>query len=130
VLSTGYYQFIFAASPTGVSPTIQLKYLPTATPASPSEVGGEAAVHPGGDVVEQKWKSEQIGDFVRKLGFLDAEGSDGDQINRFLYLNQVCVCVCLHVCVCVCVSVSLREREREREREGGGGSMHMPMCAF
>ena len=78
--------------------------------ANPYEVGGEAAVHPGGDVVEQKWSNEQIGDFVRKLGFLDAEGSDGDKINQFLHLNQVCVfvwCVAMYtyMCVCVCVCV-------------------------
>ena len=104
VLGTGYYQFVFGSTPTGVSPTIQLKYLPL---ASLSEVGGETGVPSAGDVVEQKWNEEEIEDFVRKLGFLDAEGSDGDLINHFLHLNQVwfvCVhtylCMYMHVCLC------------------------------
>ena len=104
VLDTGYYQFVFGSTPTGVSPTIQLKYRPL---TSLSEVGGETGVPSAEDVVEQKWNEEEIEDFVRKLGFLDAEGSDGDLINHFLHLNQVwfvCVhvnlCMYMHVCVC------------------------------
>ena len=37
------------------------------------------------------WNDEQISDFVRKLGFLDAEGDTAFQIKQFLHLNQVCV---------------------------------------
>ena len=104
VFSTGYYQFVFGSTPTGVSPTIQLKYLPL---ASPSEAGGETGGPSAGDVVEQKWNEKEIEDFVRKLGFLDAEGSDGNQINHFLHLNQVRLCVYMHthVCTCICMCV-------------------------
>ena len=42
--------------------------------------------------VEQKWSSEQIADFVRKLGFLDAEKEGGDKIKLFLHLNSVSYC--------------------------------------
>ena len=39
----------------------------------------------------QHWNSEQIGDFVRKLGFLDTEKEGGDKIKNFLHVNEVCV---------------------------------------
>ena len=39
----------------------------------------------------QRWNSEQIGDFVRKLGFLDTEKEGGDKIKNFLHINEVCV---------------------------------------
>jgi len=45
------------------------------------------------DVVNmQRWNSEQISDFVRKLGFLDTEQEVGDKIKHFLHVNEVCVC--------------------------------------
>ena len=39
--------------------------------------------------IEQRWNSEQISDFVRKLGFLDTEKEGGEIIKRFLHLNSV-----------------------------------------
>ena len=41
---------------------------------------------------KEKWNLEQIGDFVRKLGFLDEnkEEEGGVRIKHFLLLNQVC----------------------------------------
>lgn len=42
--------------------------------------------------VDQRWTSEQISDFVRKLGFLDAEKEGGVKIKEFLHLNSVCTC--------------------------------------
>ena len=45
------------------------------------------------DVVNmQRWNSEQISDFVRKLGFLDTEKEGGHDIKHFLHVNEVCVC--------------------------------------
>ena len=35
------------------------------------------------------WNLEQIGDFVRKLGFLDKDEGKDDDIKNFLHLNQV-----------------------------------------
>ena len=44
------------------------------------------------DVVNmQHWNSEQISDFVRKLGFLGTEQEVGDKIKHFLHVNEVCV---------------------------------------
>lgn len=41
----------------------------------------------------ERWNTEQIGDFVRKLGFLDKEKDkeEGDKIKHFLQVNEVCV---------------------------------------
>ena len=39
----------------------------------------------------QHWNSEQISDFVRKLGFLDTEKEAGDKIKHFLRINEVCM---------------------------------------
>ena len=39
----------------------------------------------------QHWNSEQISDFVRKLGFLDTEKEGGDKIKHFLHINEVCM---------------------------------------
>ena len=36
-----------------------------------------------------KWNSEQIADFVRRLGFLDIAGCVGDQRKHFQLLNKV-----------------------------------------
>jgi len=36
-----------------------------------------------------KWNSEQISDFVRRLGFLDIAGCVGDQRKHFQSLNKV-----------------------------------------
>ena len=38
---------------------------------------------------KERWSKEQIDDFVRKLGFLDAEKEGGDKIKHFLRLNEV-----------------------------------------
>ena len=38
----------------------------------------------------EKWNREEIGDFVRKLGFMDIDKDEGgDKIKHFLRLNQV-----------------------------------------
>ena len=39
--------------------------------------------------IKQRWNSEQIADFVRKLGFLDTKKEGGDIIKKFLHLNSV-----------------------------------------
>ena len=43
----------------------------------------------GSGVRIERWNSEQIGDFVRKLGFMDKEKEGGDRIKHFLHLTQV-----------------------------------------
>lgn len=84
-MNTGCYHFIFNSTVMGIAATVELRYRPLAW--SPSDVKDMSALD--SEVVEQKWSDEHINDFVRKLGFLDAEGTVGDQINHFLHLNQV-----------------------------------------
>lgn len=38
---------------------------------------------------EEKMNSEQVRDFVRKLGFVDKDKKGGNQIKQFLHLYQV-----------------------------------------
>ena len=47
----------------------------------------------------ERWNTEQIGDFVRKLGFLDKEKDKegGDKIKHFLHINEVHVHVHVHM---------------------------------
>lgn len=47
-------------------------------------------------MVNQIWTSEQIGDFVRKLGFLHSEKEGGERIKSFLHLNFVSLQLYLH----------------------------------
>ncbi len=41
----------------------------------------------------EQWNSEQIGDFVRKLGFMDAEREGGEKIKHFRHISFVSDCV-------------------------------------
>ena len=48
----------------------------------------------------ERWNTEQIGDFVRKLGFLDKEKDkgEGDKIKHFLHVNEVqCTFTCMYM---------------------------------
>ena len=103
IIQAGYYQFEFTSSE-GIVMTLQ--YCPSdnpqaALPAQQSslEDGSPQRLQPtkpsdieglGG---KERWSKEQIDDFVRKLGFLDAEKEGGDKIKHFLHLNEV-----FHVC--------------------------------
>ncbi len=110
VLKSGQYCFVFHSGPDGVASTIELDYCPLAIGHQDqiSVLGVEEAdggvlwATAGGllqveDMVRQRWNEEQISDFVRKLGFLDTRSESderekedpGEQINRFLHLNQV-----------------------------------------
>ena len=59
----------------------------------PSHSDETSKPHSDGDkkdvLIEQRWTSEQIADFVRKLGFLDVKKEGGDLIKHFLHLNSV-----------------------------------------
>ena len=82
-METGFYRFHFSSNIDHVSGLAQLVY----TPHIYQNVE-EAMETPSlsGMVV---WTGEQIDDFVRKLGFLDAEGDTARSITQFLHLNQV-----------------------------------------
>ena len=42
---------------------------------------------------QEQWNSEQIGDFVRKLGFMDTEKEGGEKIKHFRHISAVSYCV-------------------------------------
>jgi len=45
-------------------------------------------------IIHIEWNSEQIADFVRRLGFLDIAGRVGDQRKHFQSLNKVKIPLC------------------------------------
>jgi hypothetical protein len=65
---------------------------PQQDPAEPRYLFTES--HPElGRVRKERWNSEQIRDFVRKLGFMDTEREEGGvRIKHFLHLSQVRGC--------------------------------------
>ena len=62
----------------------------------------------------EHWNTEQIGDFVRKLGFLDKEKDKGEgyKIKHFLHVNEVpctctCTCICCYIIIAIIIITSL-----------------------
>ena len=80
ILESGFFRFHFIDY---VSGSVQLLYTPHLY-QNTEEVMEMPSL--SGMVV---WTDEQISDFVRKLGFLDAEGDTEWLIRQFLHLNQV-----------------------------------------
>jgi len=89
VLKTGYYTFLFSSglTLTHESGSVQLHYIPH---SSLYQNIGEVSDTPS-QPTEDKWNEDAISDFVRKLGFLDAEGTSEMEIGHFLHINQVCL---------------------------------------
>ena len=87
VLDSGYYRFMFNSTTDAISATAELHYIPHSTRYQNVGEVKEQPIAP----TEYKWSEDQISDFVRKLGFLDAEGTAASQIKTFLHLNQVSV---------------------------------------
>ena len=96
IITTGNY--LFQTSDTSgsgaqlileYSPSLSHQSPPTLSPTQPSNQEDSEMV-----VNMQHWNSEQINDFVRKLGFLDTEKEGGNKIKHFLHINEVCVCMC------------------------------------
>ena len=95
IIQTGHYHFEFASNE-GI--VISLQYSPAGSAqAFPSILEDGSTQNP--EVLKQnekegcdneRWSKEQIDDFVRKLGFLDAE-KGGDKVKNFLHLNEVCL---------------------------------------
>ena len=102
ILDTGYYSFKL-----NIDGEVQmtLEYTPSASHPSRMEEGtdGRATAQATGSwtITSQlsgttektpkhdQWNSEQIGDFVRKLGFMDTEKEGGEKIKRFKHINSV-----------------------------------------
>ena len=106
IIESGHYQFEFSSEGIGLS----LQHCPAASaqivpPSQPFSLDDELLQRPKALMQsdrdssgKERWSKEQIDDFVRKLGFLDAERG-GDKIKQFLHLNEVV----LHACICAMV---------------------------
>ena len=106
IINTGVYIFTLSSGACGGEAVMMLEYVPLAQRVIPTvshvdDGNPRSFQHSGSDtecglgngthVVSQKenWNREQINDFVRKLGFLDAQREGGDQIKHFLHINEV-----------------------------------------
>ena len=80
---------------------VELVYKPSTkrTRALNAEIPSEeqtSGIHQKRDSIKAEiWDCEQIGTFVRKLGFLDSEKAGGEMVKPFLHINEVC---CARVC--------------------------------
>lgn len=101
MLDTGYYQFSLILTSDGVQGSMELLYRRSVYCSMEPSEEGTSVLSRSSYLVEQKWSEEQINDFVRKLGFLDAEGESGVKIGHFLYLSQV-----IHLCAFMLLSCS------------------------
>lgn len=50
---------------------------------------GELEGIAGKKTKQEQWNSEQIGDFVRKLGFMDTKKEGGEKIKHFRHISSV-----------------------------------------
>lgn len=110
IINSGVYLFTLSSEASGGEAVMMLEYMASAQPIivqpiSQVDDGGpstllrsgsytESGLGNGTHVVSRKenWNREQINDFVRKLGFLDAQKEGGDQIKHFLHINEVHTC--------------------------------------
>ena len=101
IITTGFYFFqtsnsipelTLEYSPSRSHQSSQSLPLPLSQPSNHVVLHQESQSGPEAEVNIQRseqWNSEQIDDFVRKLGFLDTEKEDGDKIRHFLHINEV-----------------------------------------
>ena len=85
IIETGCYYLCLGEDGKG---HLFLEFEPSSSQKIPTTFLGELQQN---EIIRQKWSNDQIGDFVRKLGFLDEdnEGEDQAKIKDFLYQNQV-----------------------------------------
>lgn len=84
-MKTGSYTFCFGEE-LGSEGQVFLEYV-----YEPSSASSLVKEEPQEETyIKEKWNSEQIRDFVRKLRFIVRDDDEGrDHIKHFLYLNQV-----------------------------------------
>ena len=124
ILETGYYSFTLSIDGEA---QIGLVYTPSANQTTSMEESTEDGPPTGGRTfvsqssrVEQKpgdleggkgpkqeqWNSEQIGDFVRKLGFMDTEKEGGEKIKHFRHISAVSTIIVYVWCIRIFFSQS------------------------
>lgn len=93
IIETGFYTFQLAGDESGNGKSqMFLEYIPSTTQLLSGNVQGGSEYQDKDKVQKEHWSMEQIGDFVRKLGFIDKEKEGGDKIKNFLEINQV-ICI-------------------------------------
>lgn len=80
IVKTGKYTFTMTSGTP--SYTMFLHYIPSQPHTSQSHLFTS-------EVETEKWNIDQLGEFVRKLGFLDRDKGGGDQLKCFLKINEV-----------------------------------------
>jgi hypothetical protein len=104
IIDTGYYTLECGEERHVVgSETLRcLEYSVHAQPTSSDQEHGEQPVD-GQRMVHRVKNSEQVRDFLMKLGFLNRDDTEGDRKNRakdFLHLSQVFHSLCLNLFPC------------------------------
>ena len=96
IISTGSYTFNLGGEEVGNGKgEMLLEYeaaasAPLPPTATPTLEKSESQAMLGGSRKKERWTGEQIGDFLRKLGFMDVDkNKGGDKIKDFLHLSQV-----------------------------------------
>ena len=90
-MSSGYFRFTLITTAVGVSAKAVLKFTYTTRPKEGA--ASVMTVAPGEESLKEViWNEDQVSDFVRRLGFLDANETVKEQFDRFLYSNQVRLC--------------------------------------
>lgn len=87
VLETGCYSFNIPENVADLG-ELQLRYKPSSKRTPPEPPNEEKSLVVFDE--EETWDSEQIDGFARKLGFLDSKKADGEMVQSFLHVNEVC----------------------------------------
>ena len=96
IFQTGHYNFLIPEN-VAVPGKVELVYKPSTkrTRALNGGIPSEkqtTGIHQKRDSIKAEiWDCEQIGTFVRKLGFLDSEKAGGEMVKPFLHINEVCL---------------------------------------
>ena len=89
IIKTGFYKFLLTSANFGSNFVISLEYVPSATIHQSFNESPQPSTESAASSQKEIWTSEQIDDFVLKLGFLDEQGEGDGHIKHFLHINEV-----------------------------------------
>lgn len=90
IKATGFYHFCLSSQEIGDVEEVELVFhLETESSGQEKLDTGIQHSAKSSNLKLEKWKRDQIDDFVRKLGFLDSEVTDVKDIQQFLQQNEV-----------------------------------------
>lgn len=88
-MRTGFYTLYFHKNEIEGEMLLEYEASSSQTVTSPINTSTQMEISKAS---KERWTSEQIGDFVRKLGFMDKDENEENGegiIKRFLHINQV-----------------------------------------